>query len=75
MKVTNGTITEETNDFLKGIWLRQGFWLVDESAPHKEAEPETEEVPYQELRRIAKAKGINTHGMKREEIEQAIENA
>jgi len=70
MKVTNGKTTEETTEFLKNVWIRYGFWVVDETEP----EPK-EEIPYQELRKIAKEKGINTHGMKREEIEQAIENA
>ena len=68
MKVTNGVITEETNEFLKGIWIRQGFWVVDESA-----EPDPKEEPtYLELKTMAKDKGINTHGMKKEEIQTAL---
>lgn len=67
-KVTNGKHTVETNDFLKNIWLRDGYEIVDEE---EAAEPENE-LTFAELRTMAKEKGINTHGMKKEEISEVL---
>lgn len=67
-KVTNGKHTVETTDFLKNIWLREGYEIVDEE---EAAEPENE-LTFAELRTMAKEKGINTHGMKKEEISEAL---
>lgn len=68
-KVTNGKHTVETTDFLKNIWLREGYEIVDEE--EEAAEPENE-LTFAELRTMAKEKGINTHGMKKEEISEAL---
>lgn len=70
-KVTNGKHTVETNDFLKNIWLRDGYEIVDEEEEEEAAEPENE-LTFAELRTMAKEKGINTHGMKKEEISEAL---
>lgn len=66
MKVTNGTHTVETTEFLKNIWIREGYKVVDETEESKD------EPTYQELKSMAKDKGINTHGMKKEEILEAL---
>lgn len=66
MKVTNGTHTVETTEFLKNIWIREGYKVVDETEEAKD------EPTYQELKSMAKDKGINTHGMKKEEILEAL---
>ena len=66
MKVTNGTHTVETTEFLKNIWIREGYKVVDETEEAKD------EPTYQELKTMAKDKGINTHGMKKEEILEAL---
>lgn len=42
------------------VWKRNGFVEV------------TEELTYQELKSLAKEKGINTQGMKKEEILEAL---
>ena len=68
MKVTNGTHTVETTEFLKNIWIREGYKVVDES----EVVEAKDEPTYQELKSMAKDKGINTHGMKKEEILEAL---
>lgn len=66
MKVTNGTHTVETTEFLKNIWIREGYKVVEETEEAKD------ELTYQELKSMAKDKGINTHGMKKEEILEAL---
>lgn len=63
MLVTNGKHTVETTEFLKNIWIRDGYVEVEEVE---------EELTYQELKSLAKEKGINTHGMKKEEILEAL---
>lgn len=64
MWVTNGINTVETTEFLKNIWIRDGY---------REVEEETKDEPtYLELKTMAKEKGINTHGMKKEEILEAL---
>lgn len=67
MKVTNGTHTVETTEFLKNIWIREGYTEVAEGA-----EPDKDEPTYLELKTMAKDKGINTHGMKKEDILAAL---
>ena len=67
MKVTNGINTVETTEFLKGIWLRDGYTEVVEGS-----EPDKDEPTYLELKTMAKEKGINTHGMKKEDILEAL---
>lgn len=63
MKMTNGKHVIETNEFLKNIWVREGFVPFDE---------EPEEINYTEMKRIAKENGINSHGMKKDELLEAI---
>lgn len=79
MKVTNGINTVETTEFLKNIWLRDGYRVVEESeeveaqkVSSKEPEETKEVLTYQELKTMAKEKGINTHGMKKEEIIESL---
>ena len=64
MKMTNGTDTIECDEFTKNIWVRNGFEEV--------LEEESDEPTYAELKTLAKEKGINTHGMKKEEIIEAL---
>lgn len=66
MKVTNGTHTVETTEFLKNIWIREGYKVVEEMDELKE------ELTYLELKTLAKEKGINTHGMKKEDILESL---
>ena len=66
MKVTNGTHTVETTEFLKNIWIRDGYKVVEETDELKE------ELTYLELKTLAKEKGINTHGMKKEDILESL---
>lgn len=66
MKVTNGTHIVETTDFLKNIWIREGYTVVEDTDELKE------ELTYLELKTLAKEKGINTHGMKKEDILEAL---
>jgi len=69
-KMTNGINTIETNDFLMNIWVREGYSMVEES---EEPEEVTKDAPtYLELKSMAKEKGINTHGMKKEDILEAL---
>lgn len=62
MKMTNGTDTIECIELVKNVWERDGFWEVEEG----------DVLTYQELKSLAKEKGINTHGMKKEEIIDAL---
>ena len=88
MKVTNGKHTVETTEFLKNIWIRDGYEEVieqevieqevieqepiEEEMQEEQTEDEKEELTFAELRRVAKDKGINTHGMKKEDILEAL---
>lgn len=76
MKMSNGEITIECDKFTKNIWERNGFEEVieqtEESEESEEVIEQTEELTYAELKTLAKEKGINTHGMKKEEIIAAI---
>lgn len=65
MKMSNGVHTIECIEFVKNVWERDGFTEVVE---------EESELTYSELKTLAKEKGINTHGMKKEEIVEAIES-
>ena len=62
MKMTNGTNTVETTEFLKNIWTREGYTVVEE----------VEELSYDEMKDIAKENGIKIHGMKKDELLEAI---
>ncbi len=63
IKLSNGvhTIELRDNDLNVDVWERVGFVRV-----------ESEELSYPELKTLAKEKGINTHGMKKEEILEAL---
>ena len=63
MKMTNGDTVIECDLFTKNIWVRYGF---------KEVEDTEDELSYTELKSLAKEKGINTHGMKKDEIIEAL---
>jgi poly-D-alanine transfer protein DltD len=71
MWMTNGKYTVETTPFLKNIWEREGFTLVDETVK-EEVKEEIEELTWQELKTLAKEKGINTRGMKKDEVIEAL---
>ena len=60
--MTNGTNTVETTEFLKNIWIREGYTVVEE----------VEELSYDEMEDIAKENGIKIHGMKKDELLEAI---
>ena len=63
MKLSNGVHTIELpdDDMNVDVWERVGFVRI-----------EGEELTYAELKTLAKEKGINTHGMKKEEILEAL---
>ena len=63
IKMSNGKITDLVDPSQKDIWERYGF---------KEVAEETKEMTYQEMKAKAKELGINTQGMKKEEIELLI---
>lgn len=59
MKMTNGIHTVETTEFLKNIWIREGFHeVIEEPFIEPTSEPETQALSYIELKQLAKAKGI-----------------
>lgn len=63
--MSNGIHTIECIPHVKNVWERYGFKEVED-------EEETGELTYQELKSLAKAQGINTHGMKKDEIIEAL---
>lgn len=71
MKMTNGVHIIECTEFVKNIWEREGFEVVSDDY-ELEREEESGELTYQELKSLAKENGINTHGMKKEEILKAL---
>jgi hypothetical protein len=57
--MTNGIHTVETNEFLKNIWIREGFVeVIEEVVQEPKVEPEAHTLSYIELKQLAKAKGI-----------------
>ena len=68
MKMKKGDIIIECVDFVSNVWAREGFILFDEEPE----ELENGEIPYKEMKRIAKENGINSHGMKKDELLEAI---
>ena len=65
MKMSNGVHTIECIELVKNVWEREGYTEVDDT------KDETE-ISYSELKTMAKEAGINTHGMKKEEIIAAL---
>lgn len=63
MKMKKDDVVIECDSFTKNIWVRYGF---------EECEDSDEELTYSELKTLAKEKGINTHGMKKEEIIESL---
>lgn len=63
IKMSNGKITDLVDPVQKDIWERYGF---------KEVIEEEKTMTYQEMKAKAKELGINTQGMKKEEIELLI---
>lgn len=63
MKLSNGVHTIELpdDDMNIDVWKRYGF-----------VPSEDNELTYQELKSLAKEKGINTQGMKKDEILEAL---
>lgn len=64
MKMSNCIHTIECTPFVKNIWERDGYKEISED--------EENELTWQELKTLAKEKGINTKGMKKEEILEAL---
>ena len=64
MKLIKDGVVVETTPFLKNIWTREGFVEYEE--------PEHEEIGYQDLKKLAKEKGINSHGLKKDELLEAL---
>lgn len=60
MKMRKGDLVIECTEHVKNVWVRYGF------------EELTEELTYQDMKRIAKENDINSYGMKKEELEEAI---
>ena len=63
MKMKKGNIIIECIPFVKNVWEREGFVPFDE---------EPEEISYTEMKRLAKEHGINSQGMKKEELLEAL---
>jgi hypothetical protein len=57
----NGITITVDNPNTYNVFIRNGFEKVED-----------EELSYQDLKSLAKEKGINTHGMKKEEILEAL---
>lgn len=65
MKLIKDGVVVECIPFHANIFTRDGYVPFDE-------EPEDNEISYTEMKRIAKENGINSHGMKKEELLEAI---
>lgn len=59
--VKDDIVVIENNPNCVSVWKRYGF-----------VEAEENELTYQELKSLAKEKGINTQGMKKDEILEAL---
>jgi len=63
MKLTmNGIIVIEENPICIDVYLRSGFVEVKDA----------EEITYADMKRIAKENGINSHGMNKDALLEAI---
>lgn len=69
MKMKKDDVVIECTEFTQNIWKREGFVPFDEEPEDEEDEGE---ISYKEMKRIAKENGINSHGMKKEELLEAI---
>ena len=67
MRMVKDDVIIECTDLTENIWKRNGFVPFDE-----EPEEIVGEMPYAEMKRIAKENGINSHGMKKDELMEAI---
>lgn len=66
MKMKKGDVVIECDNLTKNIWVRNGFVPFDE-------EPEdVKDITYADMKRIAKENGINSHGMSKETLLEAI---
>lgn len=63
MKMKKGDVIIECIPLVENVWAREGFVPFDE---------EPEELTYQDMKRIAKENGINSHGMNKEALLEAI---
>ncbi len=63
MKMKKGNTIIECTSFVSNVWERYGFVPFDE---------EPEELTYQDMKRIAKENGINSHGMSKETLLESI---
>jgi predicted double-glycine peptidase len=63
--VKDGVIVIENNPVCVSVWLRSGFVEVAD-------EVEDAEVSFTDMKRIAKENGINSYGMKKDELAEAI---
>lgn len=61
IKMTNGKIVDLVDPALRDVWERSGFKEIKE-----------EPMTYQQMKAKAKELGINTQGMKKEEIESLL---
>ncbi len=67
MKMKKGDMVIECIPLVSNVWAREGFLPFDE-----EPQEIKDEISYTEMKRIAKENGINSHGMKKEELLEAI---
>jgi hypothetical protein len=63
MKMKKGDMVIECIELVQNVWAREGFVPFDE---------EPKEITYQEMKRIAKENGINSHGMSKEVLLDSI---
>jgi predicted double-glycine peptidase len=60
--VKDGVIVIENNPVCVSVWLREGFVEVKDA----------DEITYADMKRIAKENGVNSHGMNKEALLEAI---
>lgn len=66
MKMKKGDVIIECIPLVENVWAREGF------APFDEEPAEVKEITYTDMKRIAKENGINSHGMSKETLLEAI---
>ena len=71
MKMKKDDVVIECDNLTKNIWVRNGFEEIEDIEDIDEEEVEGE-MTYNEMKRIAKENGINSHGMKKETLLEAI---
>jgi hypothetical protein len=71
MRMKKGDMIIECIELVRNVWEREGFVIVNET---EEVKPvgKTTEITYADMKRIAKENGINSHGMNKDTLLEAI---